>query len=219
METGRLTSIISQSSDVPRETMEEYVGASSIGADCLRQIWYQYHHPSKAIKYDAMTNGFDVTEILKAGVMNALKSSGISLILPSIQNHFLLFFDKDLPYFKGKPDAIWNDEDAIIHIKVSKDSGFKQFVDAGLERWQPKYYSQMQAYLGMSERLKAYVLCINKDNNRIHDETVLFEPEYYSQLKMRALFVHEVDEPPQRINQSPFYIACKSCNFRNECHK
>lgn len=219
MGTGRLTSIISKTTHVPRETITNYVGASSIGADCLRQIWYRYHQPDKAIRYNSEPTGFDVRETLTQGILNALQLSGLSLALPSAENHFLMFFDKDLPYFKGHPSALWGEEDAIIYIKVTNESGFKQFRDAGLERWSPKYYSQMQAYLGMSERLKAYVLCINKDNNRIHDETVLFEPDYYSQLKMRALFVHEVDEPPQRINQSPFYIACKSCNFRNECHK
>lgn len=219
METGRLTSIISQSSNVPRETMEDYVSASSVGADCLRQIWYQYHHPSTAIKYDTTPDCFEVREVLKAGVIDALVTSGINLTLPSTENHFLLFFDKDLPYFKGRPDALWEDEDAIIHIKISRDAGFKQFADAGLERWQPKYYSQMQAYMGMSGRKKSYVVCVNKDNNKVHDETISFEPEYYSQLKMRALFINDLQEPPNKINHSPFYITCKGCKFRNECHK
>lgn len=219
METGRLSSLIASSKKVSRETIGNYVGASNVGSDCLRQIWYQYHCPQKAINHKSNPSGLDVHATLKEATLKMLQKSGIHLILPSVENHFLLFFDKDLPYFKGHPSALWDKEDAVIYIKVTNDSGFKKFKDGGLEKWNPKYYAQVQAYMGMSERPKSYVLCVNKDNSNIHDQTILFEPEYYSQLKMRALFVGETDKPPQRINQSPFYITCKSCKFRNECHK
>lgn len=219
MKTGRLTQIVEQSMNVSRETFRNYIGASSIGSECLRKVWYEYRGVEGAPVSNKLQRTFNVGKRLETLVTDALIDSGMKLITPCAQNHHLKYFDDDFPFFQGHCDAIWSDEDAVIEIKTARDSSFKIFVNKGLEKWSPAYYAQVQAYMGMSGLKTAYLICLNKDTSELHDEKVEFNPEYYDCLKARAVLVHDADEPLNRVNRSPYFITCRTCKFRDVCHE
>ena len=218
MKTGRLTQMVEKSMNVSRETSRNYIGASSIGSECLRKVWYEYRGVEGAPVSNKLQRTFNVGKRLETLVTDALIDSGLELILPADVNHFLKYFDEDLPYFQGHCDAIWKDEEAVIEVKTARDSSFKIFINKGLEKWSQSYYSQVQAYMGMSGMKTGYVICLNKDTSELHDEQVEFNQDYYDCLKARAVLVHDTEEPLNRVNSSPFYIACRSCKFRDVCH-
>ena len=219
MTTGRLTKLVDKTMNVSRETHRDYIGASGIGSDCLRQIWYEYHGIQGALVSNKLQRTFNIGKRLETLITDALQDAGLNLILPADVNHHLKYFDKDVPYFQGHCDAIWKDEDAIIEIKTARDSSFKLFVNKGLKKWSQRYYAQVQAYMGMSGFPTAYVVCMNKDTSELHDEQVMFDAEYYSHIKMRALLVYENDNPLPRVNSSPYYMSCRMCRFRDVCHE
>ena len=78
------------------------------------------------------------------------------------------------PYSQGHFDAIifLGSQKAILEIKTAKDASFKVFVNKGLKVWSPRYYAQVQSYMGMSGIYSAYILVLNKDNSEIFDELV-----------------------------------------------
>ena len=218
MKTGRLTQMVEKSMNVSRETSRNYIGASSIGSECLRKVWYEYRGVEGAPVSNKLQRTFNVGKRLETLVTDALIDSGLELILPADVNHFLKYFDEELPYFQGHCDAIWKDEEAVIEVKTARDSSFKIFINKGLEKWSQTYYAQVQAYMGMSKMKTGYVICLNKDTSELHDEQVEFNQDYYDCLKARAVLVHDTEEPLNRVNSSPFYIACRSCKFRDVCH-
>ncbi len=218
MRKGRLKGIIDAAINVSRETSRDYIGASQIGDACLRRIWYNYHGVSGAPFSTKQQRTFSIGKKLETIVIDSLHDAGVDLILPHVSNHYLEFFDEDIPYLRGHADAIIKDEDAILEIKTAKDSSFKIFVNKGLKVWNFQYYTQIQCYMGMSHKKKGYIVCINKDTSEVWDEEVQFSPEYYDGIKARALLVHSHDEPLPKVNDSPFYYACKTCQFKEICH-
>lgn len=70
----------------------------------------------------------------------------------------------------------------------------------------------------MSGYTHGVLLAINKDTSELHHEWVEYNDVYYHGLKQKARIISESTEPPLRISNSPLFITCKMCNFRNVCH-
>ena len=213
MSTGKLTKLIESlkhEEDAPRN----YIGASSIGSDCLRQIWYEYTGAECSAVPNKLRRTWDIGKHLEGLVLEWIKNAGIELL-----DYQVKFSDNILSYFQGSCDAIMLNQDGILEIKTAKDASFKVFVRDGCRKWNPKYYAQLQAYMGMSGITSAYILVLNKDNSDLFDELVKFDAEFYEKLKEKARLIHEAKSPPPRINGSPMFYFCKMCKFNKVCHK
>jgi hypothetical protein len=204
----------SQSRD-DRET-RDYIGASAIGADCLRQIWYEFKRVKAEAVPTRIRRTWSIGKHLEGLVSNWLTEAGIEVAE---------WFDleaKEMPFFKGHVDLVWIKKGkpfAIIEIKTAKDSSFNIFVKKGLALWSPQYYAQVQSYMGMSGIHSAYILVLNKDNSEISDELVTFDEVLYEALKKKAWMIFLAQVEPPRINNSPLWYECKMCKFNKVCHK
>ena len=101
MKTGRLTAIIERNLPSSPDEKREYVGASSIGSPCLRQIYYSYHSNNRANNTAREQRIFDIGKILEGMIIQSIKDAGLNIITPHQSNHYLQFFDGELEYFKG----------------------------------------------------------------------------------------------------------------------
>ena len=221
MSTGKLTSIIDGEIDLRVEPKRDYVGASGIGNPCERSIWYDYHVGNTAPIEPRRQRTLDIGKALEGLVLDALDAAGFVVYRPSKDNNFLTCVDYQLPKFRGHADAalFMEDEDYLLEIKTAKDSSFKLFQKKGLRTWYPAYYSQVQAYMGMTGIHQAYVIAINKDTSELHDECVSFDEVHYESLRKKAKKIIElVEEPPEKISNSPLYFQCRICSHRKACH-
>lgn len=205
--------------DVYQESVEDdardYIGASSIGSDCLRQIWFQF----KGVKAEKVPTKFRRTwaigKKLEGLVVEWLINAGVKVERNDYTYHAL-----DMPYFQGHFDGIltWRNNRAILEIKTAKDASFKIFVKKGLKIWNPQYYAQIQSYMGMSGINSTYILVLNKDNSDLSDELVMFDADFYEKLCDKARMIHGANIEPPRINGSALWYQCKMCKFNKVCH-
>lgn len=199
---------------------DNYIRASSIGSDCLRFIWYEYkntiintdHIPPR------VKRTWQIGNKLESLVLQWLENAGIDICSTQAD-----LKDAELDYFQGHVDGVWTVSGkktpiAIIEIKTAKDASFKLFVKNGLKKWNTNYYSQLQAYMGMSGIFDAYLIALNKDTSDLHDEHVLFDKYYYDHLRDKAKMVYESVDAPARVNNSPLWFSCKGCKYRGICH-
>jgi len=219
METGVLSRKIEANLKVPREKKRDYIGASQIGSPCMRQTWYELNGKFGLPVLPRLQRTFDIGNRLEGLVVSILEDAGYKLIKPDEFNHHLDQFDDELEFFRGHCDAILQEPNAILEIKTANDSSFKMFVKKGLMLWSPRYYSQLQAYMGMSGIHLGNLICINKDTSELHDEFIRFDPGFYEELKHRARSIKESLVEPPKVNSSPFFYLCRMCKFREECHQ
>jgi hypothetical protein len=195
----------------------DYIGASIIGSDCLRQIWYQFNGAPVEDVPSKIRRTWDIGRTLESTILGWVKEAGIDLTFAWDDLEA-----KYAPYFKGHVDAVWMKDAepfAIIEAKTAKDSSFNKFVKSGLRVWNPQYYAQVQSYMGMSEIHLAYIIVLNKDSSDISDEMVEFDEEFYQGLINKAKMIVRAEMPPPRVNGSPLWYQCKLCKFNKECHK
>lgn len=193
----------------------DYIGASSIGSDCLRQIWYQF----KGVKAEAVPTKFRRTwaigKRLEHLIVEWLIEAGAEVQISTKTYHA-----ENMPWFQGHFDGIltFGKGRFILEVKTAKDASFKIFVKKGLKIWNPQYYAQIQSYMGMSGIFSTYILVLNKDNSDLSDELVTFDPVIYEKLKEKAAMIYGAHVPPPKINGSPLWFQCKMCKFNKVCH-
>ena len=217
-----LTAIITRTiSELPQDEPRKYIGASSIGHACSRAIWYGFHgFERQPIKSNVRVT-FDIGKRLETLPIEYLRKSGMRVIEPMETNDWLFYQDKDVPIFQGHADGILlieHEEPAILEIKTAKNSLFQLFKNKGLQSWSPSYYAQVQSYMGMSGYKKAALIAVNKDTSEFHHEWVSFDDTFYSELKIKALAISTIEEPPERINKSPLFLTCQNCSYKGVCH-
>ncbi len=195
----------------------DYIGASGIGADCLRQIWYEFKGYEAESVPTKTRRTWAVGKHLEGLILDWLADAGIE-----IAREWADLQSDGMAYFKGHLDSVWIKNGkpfAILEIKTAKDASFNVFVKKGLRTWSPQYYAQIQSYMGMSGIHKAYIVVFNKDNSEIADELVIFDPDFYQTLRNKAAMVANANVAPPKINGSPLWYQCKMCKFNKVCHK
>ncbi len=201
------------------DDIRNYIGASIIGSDCLRQIWYEFNG-TKAEKVPTKTRRtWAIGKRLEGLVVDWLDEAGIMLGVLPVRT----LTSKLVSSFRGHVDSVWIGKGgtykAIIEIKTAKDASFKIFVKRGVKVWNPQYYAQIQSYMGMSGIHSTYILVLNKDNSDLSDELVTFDHVFYESLEAKALMISTAVVSPPKINGSPLWYQCKMCKFNKVCHK
>lgn len=195
----------------------DYIGASGIGAECLRQIWYEFKGVEAESVPTKTRRTWAIGRHLEGLILDWLSDAGIE-----IQRTWADLVANEMPYFKGHLDSVWMKKGkpfAIIEIKTAKDASYNIFVKKGLRTWSPQYYAQIQSYMGMSGIHSAYIVVLNKDNSELADELVTFEEVFYEQLCRKAFLIANIEAAPPKINNSPLWYQCKMCKFNKVCHK
>lgn len=195
----------------------DYIGASLIGAECLRKIWYEYNGTIAETVPTKTRRTWAIGRHLESLILDWLTETGIE-----IQRTWADLEAEGMPFFKGHLDSVWIKKGkpfAIIEVKTAKNSSFQVFVKKGVRIWNPQYYAQIQSYMGMSGIHSAYILVLNKDNSEISDELIQFDEAFYQQLRNKASMIAGANIPPSKINKSPLWYQCKMCKFNKVCHK
>ncbi len=216
MTRDKLTKRIEKYQSKDTSEKRDYIGASIIGSSCLRQIWYEFKGAESEGVPAKTRRTWDIGRRLEGLVVLWLLDAGfeVSLSKETYKSPYV-------PVFQGHVDGriLIKGLDYILEIKTAKDASFKIFVNKGVKIWNPQYYAQIQAYMGMSGIHSTYILVLNKDNSDLSDELVLFDENYYKELEAKALMIATAVTEPPRIHGSPLWFQCKLCKFNKVCHK
>ena len=200
----------------------KYIGASSIGRQCNREIWYNFNGYEGDAPPAQIKKTFDVGTKLESLLLDYLELAGFNIVRPTVENKHLHVKDTDVDIFQGHMDGLIllkGEGPSVLEIKTARNSSFERFKNHGLKIWSEAYYAQLQSYMGMSGYEKGVLLAMNKDTSDLHHEWVYLDMLYYHELKIKALAISSIDEMPEKINKSPLYYVCNQCQFKRICHE
>lgn len=196
-----------------------HLGASLIGDPCGRKIWYSFRWASpptftgrhyrmfnrgireEPLIYEELRGiGFKVSEVAEDGSQHSFKSIG--------------------GHFAGSADGIVEDKDGrrfLLEIKTAGKSAFNQLVKHGVHKSKPVHFGQMQTYMGKFNLPASIYIAVCKDDDRLHIETIEFDPDVAEELEEKADYIITSDSPPARMSQDPAFWLCKMCQFKEPC--
>jgi hypothetical protein len=219
-----------------------HLGASEIGHECTRYLWYKFHwmKPSVYIDY---ASGEDVTgRMLRLFNRGHREEPMLIKWLRSIGAR-VWEFDESLPsdkdgnpqqfrisgvngHFGGSLDGIVLlptifDDYMLLEMKTYNAKRFALLVQSGVYKNDPKYYTQMVVYGKHYHMDFAVFIAACKDNDDIYVEIVnlAIGKRDADEAEAKAELIINSPTAPVRLSNNPTFYKCKTCEFAGICHK
>lgn len=208
-----------------------YLGASSIGKNCNRELWYWF-------RWALPGGGFSV-ETIKAFEDGHIGESVMAERLRMVPGLQLWTTDEDSGqfgfslhgHFAGHIDGVVKgllQSPKKPHIWEHKQVGEKKFnkllelakkdESKALKKWDKIYYAQAQVYMHAFNIKAHYLTCSTPGGRDTISCITKYNKKDAESLIAKALDIIESPAPPLRISSNPDYFECRWCNFLHVCH-
>ena len=200
-----------------------YLGASSIGAECSRQLWYSFRKCSKPEFDGRLYRLFDrghkeefrfVEELRGIGCeVHEFDADGNQFEVIACDGHFKGHTDGAA---LGVPEApkTWH----LLEMKTASNKSFAKTKRDGCEKDKPQHFAQMQVYMHLTGLTRALYMVVNKDNDELYTERLRYDSTRANAYIDKAQRIIDATTPPERISDRADAWACKFCDARELCH-
>ena len=200
-----------------------HLGASLIGRECTRELWYSFHWATKNVFGGRMHRLFNRGHLEEPRFVALLEMIGCTVWQVDAQGKQFRV-EGHRGHFGGSIDAVisglpeMGTAPVLGEFKTHGDKSFKKLLDEGVQSAKWEHFVQMQTYMGKLKLPAALYMAVNKHDDDLYAEIVMFDQAVYERYQQRSVIVIDAVEAPKRINQSPGWFKCKFCDHKAVCH-
>ena len=207
----------------PPNAGRTYLGASQIGDECARKLWYSFHWTALIHFPARILRLFQRGHNEEHQINKYLRDAGIDVYEVDEETGAQFGFKFAFGHGGGHMDAALNNlpdskEWHVGEYKTSSTKYFKDMTEKGVEKSKPVHYAQMQLYMHLSGMNQAAYLMVNKDDDDIYFERVPYNKSEAERLIAKAEFIVESATPPTRMSEDSTFWKCRFCDYRELCH-
>ena len=206
------------------EPARTYLGASIIGKECSRALWYDFRWAARESFDGRMYRLFQSGFVEEPRLVADLRSIGAEVYDVNPANGKQFGFSDHGGHMRGHMDGCarnipggglkWH----VLEFKTHSAKSFADLKRNGVKKAKPQHYDQMTWYMGQTGMDRALYLAKNKDTDELYSERLEFDLVRYQQIDTKARAVIFGAEPPPKLSQDPSYYVCKFCTHRDVCH-
>lgn len=202
----------------------DHLGASLIGAECTRSIWYAFRWATKAQHAGRMLRLFQTGHLAEPRFVADLRAIGVDVhdTDPGTGAQFVV--RDDTGHFGGSMDGValglpeapktWH----LLEFKTHSAKSFAELQAKGVQQAKPRHWAQMQTYMHLAGLQRSFYLAVNKDTDALYGERVRYDAEAALRLVARAHGVIGAARPAARISDDPAWWQCRQCDHQAVCH-
>lgn len=201
-----------------------HMGASGIGEDCARAIWYGFRWATVPKFKGRILRLFNRGHLEEARFIALLLSIGVQVFQQDENGKQFRISDAG-GHFGGSGDGVGlNIPDVppgtpcLLEFKTHSEKSFLDVVKNGVQSSKLKHYVQMQTYMRKMNLTVALYGAVNKNNDELYLEIVLLDTIIADQYIDRGRQLVFMPQPPKRISESPGWFGCKFCDHKPVCH-
>ncbi|WP_309382040.1 hypothetical protein [Cerasicoccus frondis] len=200
-----------------------YLGASIIGHDCDRYLWYCFRQALKPEFSGRLYRLFETGDLEEIRFVKELRAIGCEVHevdpktgeqfeVNAINGHFSGHMDGCA---SGIPEApkTWH----VLEFKTHNAKSFEKLRKTGVKASKPQHYAQMMSYMGLTGMSRALYLARNKDNDDLYGERIRYNAEEFKGLMARAERIIKANEAPERCASRPDDFRCRFCDAKTLC--
>ncbi len=215
--TFLVTAALFRQSEKGQDSRREHLGASAIGEECLRKLWYEFRWamtPWRAGRImRVLRRGKQEEQTLIADLRELGYQVEAAPRVLGVNGHFGGTPDGMILGIPGDPEA-WH----ILELKTTFGKGWLELVKHGVQEAMPTHYAQMQCYMAGSKIDRALYLAVNKDNDEIYEERVPLDQVFAQRMLEKAERIISRQSLPERISDDPAWYECRTCSYHAICH-
>lgn len=210
-----------------------HLGASKIGEECKRSLWYGFRWVQPQMHDGRMQRLFNRGHKEESRHAEWLRGIGFTLWTHDesitkedgthpqlrIRNKCKGHLGGSLDGIVKFPDRYGIDTPAILESKTSgTGKGFNDLSKLGMAKAKQQHYIQNSIYgydYGIEDAL---YICANKNDDDLYVEVVKLDFKLAQNMEVKAESIIFSQTPPARISENPTYFQCKNlCDFSNVC--
>ena len=207
-----------EASETPRDSAR--IGASTLGRECEREIWYSFHWVSPHEKFDGRKlRLFQTGHREEVRMLEDLHNIGcaVSTRDPATGEQWeaTLLNGVIVSKLDAKATNVPGAEKAehIVECKTMNDKSFQDWRRKGLEKYSPVYWAQVQIGMMAHGIARTLFMATNKNTDEVETERVKYDPLSAAALVAKAERIARADRPPPK--QEGF--ACRWCKHEKIC--
>jgi CRISPR/Cas system-associated exonuclease Cas4 (RecB family) len=211
--------------DNQESSFRKHLGASIIGRECTRQLWYTFRWAKKEKHSAKLLRLFERGQLEEDRFVKWLRDIGCEVWetnektgeqwrISDCKGHFGGSLDsvvRGVPEFPKLP--------MVAEFKTHGDKSFKLFLTKPVKDAKPEHFAQMQVYMFKMGLTKALYMAINKNTDELYVEIIDAEESYAKSYISRADAIISTSTGPRRISNNPSWWQCKFCNYNDICHQ
>ena len=206
------------------EGFRSHLGASLIGGECGRAIWYGFRWATKAKFPARILRLFNRGHLEEGRVIPLLLIIGVQVFQQDANGNQYRISDVG-GHFGGSGDGVAigipdlePGQPCLLEFKTHNDKSFRKMVTEGVRSAKMEHFVQMQTYMRKMGLAVALYVAVNKNDDDIYMELVYLESNVGDQFISRARTIILAQSPPAKISNSPGWLACSWCNHKPVCH-
>lgn len=207
------------------QTGRRHLGASLIGHECGRFLFYSFRWAAKEQFSGRMLRLFERGQLEESRFVRMLRDVGATVYetdpgtgeqwrISDIAGHFGGSCDGvaiDIPQL---PDG----HPALLEMKTHGSKSFATLKSKGLQSAKPQHFVQMQTYMFKMSIATGLYMAVNKDTDELYFEFIALDPAVGMRAIERARMIIFGNEPPPRIKNSVSWFPCNFCSMAEICH-
>lgn len=223
-----LGQVLPHISDAYREDddpFRNHLGASTIGGECDRAIWYSFRWFFRSTFSGTILRLFNRGHLEEGRFIALLLASGIQVFQQDVEGRQYRISAYG-GHFGGSGDGVAlgipdipEGEYCLLEFKTHNDASFKKLQKAGVKKEKSEHYTQMQMYMNDMSLNYGIYLAVNKNDDKIHAEIIVRDNYTAPQFLERAGKIIFSTHAPARISDIPSWYLCKWCDAHAICHK
>lgn len=221
---GRVIPHMGDAYRVDTEPFRTHMGASTMGRECAREIWYSFHWATARKASGRMLRLWNRGHLEEARFIALLLTIGCEVIQHDENGKQFRISDAGGHYggsgdglFRGCPDLPPGTL-ALSEFKTHNDKSFQKLKVEGVRASKFEHYVQMQQYMRKMGLAVAVYFAVNKNDDEIYAEVVPLDSELADRFIHRAITIVPMRAPPDRISKTPGWFGCKFCDHKMVCH-
>ena len=200
------------------------LGASQIGGDCERALWYGFRWAAKEPIEGRILRLFRTGHKHEDEMIDDLRAAGVTVLSRDPETGQQFEYTACNGHFVCNPDGVAvGIKEApktphTLEIKTMNAKNFAKWKKEGVQVSHPKYYAQTQVEMHLGGYDRTFFMVENKDTSEIDAERVNLDMPAAIGLIAKAQRVIDADKPPMRIGKDSSFFKCKFCEFSKVCH-
>jgi len=221
-ELPTVTKIYQSYVDANKDWRREHLGASLIGNECERSLFYSYRWCTVPKFGGRILRLFDTGNNQEERLLTDLRNIGCEVYDRNPETGKQIAYEEFGGHFAGSLDAVvrgfeetseWN----VVECKTINTKGFNQLKSKGVKIAKWEHYCQIQCYLSWSGLTRAFYLCVCKETDEIYGERIYYEQSIADKMIDKAYRVIFANEPSYMVSDSDKDMRCRFCQHQDLC--
>lgn len=200
------------------------IGASFIGEECIRQIWFDWRGFAREQFDGRMLRLFQTGHLQEDRIIADLRLAGFSVWDKNEATAAQFEYSDDTGHFVTKVDGIVKDvpestKPHLLEVKTHNKNSFTALVKKGVQESKPNHYAQVQMSMKLAGLTRALYVALCKDDEQYYVERIREDKKYQEKLDKKIKSLTGAQLRPAGISDDASSFGCKFCAYKQVCTK